>query len=83
MFLSNSHDQIIIKVALDGYLAVNAESFLIGRQSSGLSKHSLKFYRNQLSQFVTYCNSNAFTQVEQITSDFLRRYFLAYSEKHN
>lgn len=83
MFLSKNDDQIIIKVASGEYLAIHVESFLIDRQTSGLSKLSIKFYRSQLSQFVTYCNSNALTQIEQITADFLRRYFLAYSEKHN
>ena len=83
MILSNSHDQMIIKVAQEGFLAIVVESFLIDRQTSGLSKFSIKYYRQHLKQFVTYCNANSLNLIGQITSDFLRRFFLVYSETHN
>ncbi len=51
MFLSNSHDQIIIKVAPKGYLAIVFESFLLDRQTTGLSKFSIKYYCQNLKQF--------------------------------
>jgi len=37
MFLSNLHEQITIEVSQGGYLAINIESFLIDRQTTGLS----------------------------------------------
>jgi site-specific recombinase XerD len=83
MFSSNLHDQITIEVSQGGYLAINIESFLIDRQSAGLSRHSIRFYRNYLNQFVTYCNANSLNLIQNISSDYLRRYFLAYSETHN
>ena len=83
MISSNLHDQITIEVAQGEYLAINIESFLIDRQTSGLAKKSLKFYRHHLNQFITYCNANSLTYIQQISSDYLRRYLLAYSETHN
>ena len=82
MFLSNLHEQITIEGSQGGYLAINIESFLIDRQTAGLSKHSLRFYRNHFNPFITYCNANSLTLIQQISSDYLRRYFLAYSETH-
>ena len=83
MISSNLHDQITIEVAQGEYLAINIESFLIDRQTSGLAKKSLKFYRHHLNQFITYCSANSLTYIQQISSDYLRRYLLAYSETHN
>lgn len=83
MFLRNNDEQITIKVAQGEYLAINIESFLIDRQTAGLSKYSIRFYRMYLHQFVTYCNASSLSLVQQVSSDFLRRYLLAYSENHN
>jgi site-specific recombinase XerD len=83
MFSTNLHEQTIIEFAQGGYLAITIESFLIDRQAAGLSRYTLKFYRQFLNPFITYCNANSLTLIQQITPDNLRRYFLTFSETHN
>jgi site-specific recombinase XerD len=68
---------------LDDYLASLAEAFLLDRRTQGLSLATVKFYRDKLDQFLEYCESQALTQVGEITPDFLRRFVLAYAETHN
>jgi site-specific recombinase XerD len=58
-------------------------SFLIDRQARELSRYTLKFYRDFLHTFTEYCGANSVTFIREITPDFLRRYFLAFGEKHN
>jgi site-specific recombinase XerD len=56
---------------------------LIDRPARELSRHTLRFYRDFLRTFSEYCNANSLTFIQEITADFLRRYFLAFGEKHN
>src|SRR3989304_4747492 len=65
------------------YISTTADSFLIDRQARELSRHTLKFYREFLRTFIEYCNANSLRFIQEITPDFLRRYFLAFGEKHN
>ena len=62
---------------------MTAEAFLIDRQAGELSRHTLKFYKEFLRTFIEYCNANSVTFIQEMTPDFLRRYFLAFGEKHN
>ena len=52
MFSTNIHEQTIIEISQGDYIATTAESFLVDRQSAGLSQHTLKFYR-QFQMFKT------------------------------
>jgi site-specific recombinase XerD len=61
-------------------LATTIESFLIDRHAASLSPHTLKFYRQLLAPFLTYCDANALKLVQDISSDFLRRCLLGFSE---
>jgi len=83
MFSSNIHEQTIIEIPQGDYFSATADSFLIDRQARELSKHTLRFYREFLRTFIEYCNVNSFRFIQEITPDFLRRYFLAFSETHN
>ena len=83
MFYGKIHEQTILEISQGDYIGVTADSFLIDRQARELSKHTLRFYREFLRTFIDYCNANSLTVIQQITSDFLRRYFLAFAEKHN
>ena len=56
---------------------------MIDRQARELSRHTLKFYREFLRTFIDYCNANSVSFIQEITPDFLRRYFLAFGEQHN
>jgi len=83
MFYPKIHEQTILEISQGDYISATAESFLIDRQARELSRFTLKFYRDFLRTFIEYCNANSLTFIQQITSDFLRRYFLAFGEKHN
>ncbi len=83
MFSTDSHEQTILEFAQGGYLGISAEGFLINRQAAGLSRHTLKFYRQFLDPFIKYCSANSLTLIQDISPDYLRRYFLTFSEAHN
>ena len=83
MFYSKIHEQTILEFPQGDYISTTADSFLIDRQARELSRHTLKFYREFLRTFIEYCNANSLTFIQEITPDFLRRYFLAFGEKHN
>jgi integrase/recombinase XerC/integrase/recombinase XerD len=83
MFSANFHEQTIIEISQGAYLAISVESFLIDRQSASLSRHTLRFYRQYLDPFVAYCKADSLPIIQQITSDYLRRYFLTFSETHS
>ena len=51
MFSTDFHEQTIMSYAQGGYLGISVESFLIDRQAAGLSRHTLKFYRQFLTPF--------------------------------
>jgi integrase/recombinase XerD len=78
-----NHKQTILEISQGDYINATADSFLIDRQARELSRHTLKFYREFLRTFIEYCNANSLTLIQEITPDFLRRYFLAFGEKHN
>jgi site-specific recombinase XerD len=83
MFLGKNHEQTILEISQGDYINATADSFLIDRQARELSKHTLRFYREFLRTFIEYCNTNSLTFIQEITPDLLRRYFLAFGEKHN
>jgi site-specific recombinase XerD len=72
-----------LKLPRGGCLGISVEGFLIDRQAAGLSRHTLKFYRQFLNPFIARCNANSLTLVQEVSPDYLRRYLLALSESHN
>jgi integrase/recombinase XerD len=83
MFSTNLHEQTIIKLSQGEYIAITAESFLIDKQAGELSKKTIKFYRQFLNPFIAYCEAHSLKMIGEVTPDFLRRYLLAFSERHN
>ena len=83
MFFGKIHEQTILEISQGDHIEVTADSFLIDRQARELSRHTIKFYREFLRTFIEYCNANSLIFIQQIAPDFLRRYFLAFGEKHN
>src|SRR5690554_68836 len=76
-------DQGTITFSQMDYLPIVIESFLVDRKSQGLSPETVKFYKKKLKYFAKFCESQAVTQVSQITPDLLRRYLLELGETHN
>lgn len=58
------------------HLATAAQSFLTDRQASGLSQNTIQFYRNCLSRFIQFCDSQAIIRIDQITADTIRLFLL-------
>jgi len=65
------------------YLPILAETFLTARQAEGVTKGTLKYYREKLNIFLAWCEACAVTQVQDVTPDVLRRFLLAMAERHN
>src|SRR5690349_14156317 len=76
-------DQGTIILSQMDYLPILIESFLVDRKAQGLSGETVKFYRKKLNYFAKFCESQAVTQVGQLTPDLLRRYLLELCEGHN
>jgi len=58
-------------------------SFLIDRQSNGLAKSTVRFYRDYLEQVASFFEASGITTVEGITPDALRAFLVTYAERHN
>lgn len=58
--------------------------FLLDRRSQGLSERSVSFYGEKLKKFYAFCLMNDVTTIDQITSQFIRTFFLKLEEDgHN
>ncbi len=77
------NDQRILQNARAASLGASIESFLIDRQAEGLARCTIKFYRQNLHPFCTYCSDNGVQLVQDVSPDLLRRYFLKLAETHN
>jgi site-specific recombinase XerD len=76
-------DQGTIILSQMDYLPILIESFLIDRKAQGLSIETVQIYKKKLKYFAKFCESQAVTQVGQLTPDLLRRYLLELGERHN
>jgi hypothetical protein len=65
-------NQTILEIAQAAHLTTAIESFLVDRRAAGLTGQSVKFYRQNLQSFHTYCNDNAVKLVQEITAVFQR-----------
>ncbi len=83
MFVPKTQDQGTITLSQQDYLPILVKSFLVDRRSQALSPETVGFYRKKLNYFLSFCDSQAVTQVSQITSDLIRRFLLRLSEFHN
>ena len=73
-------DQGTITLLQMDYLPIVIDSFLVDRRAQGLSIETVQFYKKKLNYFAKFCESQAVTQVGQLTPDLLRRYLLGLSE---
>ncbi|WP_322508949.1 tyrosine-type recombinase/integrase [Anaerolinea sp.] len=65
----------LVTFGLD-HLSTAIEAFLVDRQSSGLSPHTIEFHRDSLKRFAQFCESQAITRIDQITADTIRAFLL-------
>jgi integrase/recombinase XerD len=67
---------IITKTGEDFYLLTWVEAFLIDRKSSGKSNCTIQFYKDCIKLFIKFCESQAITQITQLTPNDIRQYML-------
>jgi site-specific recombinase XerD len=82
--ISSSHGQTALDF-MEGKqnLAIAINSFLTDCKARHLSLCTVKFYRDYLSSFLSYAESCAISNIQDIESDFIRSYILVFSEQHN
>lgn len=74
----------ITKVALHDHLETWIEAFLIDRKAQNLSDGTLEFYRKKLILLADFAETQAITQISQLTPDVLRRWLMWLETKgHN
>ncbi len=71
----------ITKVALSDYLEVWIDAFLVDRRAQNLSHKTIQFYQERLARLISFCDTQAITQISQITPDVIRR-FMLWLEEH-
>ena len=64
---------------LEEYISYWINCFMFDRKSQNMSDGTLFYYRTKLRSFLTYCDSQQITKMNQLTADELRR-FLAFLE---
>lgn len=78
-------DQLILSVTnQDYFLTIAVNAFLIDRKAQNLAAGTLAFYHNRLQWFITFCDSQVISTIDQVTPDVIRL-FLFYLEQtgHN
>jgi integrase/recombinase XerD len=66
----------ITGMGVDSYLLTWIEAFLIDRKSTGKSNYTIQFYKGYFKRFVQFCESQAITQVLEITPNDIRQFIL-------
>lgn len=84
MFFNTDNQQTIVNSALDDYLYKWIEAFLIDQRARGNAIGTYNFYRENLKNFLNFCDFQVIKQISQITPDIIRQYLLFLEEKkHN
>lgn len=74
----------ILKVFQENRLDLWIEHFFVDRKARGLSMGTIQFYSKQMARFLSFCEGQSITSIEQITANEVRRYLLWMEEKgHN
>ena len=67
--------QNLLTFGLD-HLSTSIQAFLTDKQASGLSPHTISFYRDCLIMFEKFCANLAVTKIEQVDANLIRQYLL-------
>ena len=62
--------------AQETYIPIWIESFLVDRRAANMADGTVTFYRHKLANFERYCESQALTQLDQLTPQNLREYLI-------
>jgi site-specific recombinase XerD len=64
-------------------LQQDADAFIRDCRSRSLSRHTVAYYRRQISFLQAYCETQGVCKTEDITADLLRQYLISLEEGHN
>lgn len=59
------------------YIPIWADAWLISCRARNLTRRSVDFYRDKLSKFLAFCDSQAITQIDQLTPQNIREYLIS------
>src|SRR3990170_6646240 len=71
-------------IILEGSIVEWAGAFYQAKKSEGVSAFTLRFYKQQLSHFLRYCEGQVITRIEEVSPDVIRQFLLWHEETgHN
>jgi integrase/recombinase XerD len=80
--MSNITDRTISATSQDTYLTVLVDGFLLDRKVSGRTTKTIRYYRQALTKFISWADSQAIKEITQLTPNVIRA-FLLYLEETN
>ena len=71
-------------IILEGSIVEWAGAFYQAKKSEGVSAFTLRFYKQQLSHFLRYCEGQVITRIEEVSPNVIRQFLLWHEETgHN
>jgi site-specific recombinase XerD len=84
MVVTPKSQPTLTKFAQTDHLETRLAGFMVDRKAQGMSPGTIKFYREKLTAFMTFCNSQLITQVTEITPQTIREFLLSLDSRgHN
>jgi len=68
--------QLETTFAQDTYLPILTDAFLVDRRAANMADGTLKFYHAKLTNFQAFCETQAITQIDQLTPSNIREYLI-------
>lgn len=62
--------------AQETYIPIWIDAFLVDRRAANMAAGTLNFYKHKLSNFQKFCDSQALTQLDQLTPQNIREYLI-------
>ncbi len=79
----NNTQQTTLTLIQEDYLEIAIESFLIAKKAENLTERSVKFYKEKLTIFLSYCTGQEIKHISQLTPSILREFLLVLKTTHN
>lgn len=81
--MENLTQRTVLFLSQEHYIEICINAFIRDRKASNLSPRTLKFYKEKLDKFASYCFSQEIKYVTQIKPDTIRSYMLYMAEVRN
>lgn len=74
---SSTDTRTHLKFSQDTYIPLWVDAFLVDRKAANFAPGTLYFYQKKLSVFLSFCESQAITQLDQLTAQNIREYLIS------